>query len=142
KCDSYFVKTQITGRYNLENILAAICIGSFFQVRPESINDGIASYTPSNSRSQIIKTDKNTVICDFYNANASSMSAAIKNLSALSAESKVIILGDMLELGSSSQSEHLEIIKKTLHTRTSRSILVGPKFYELNGISEHGIEFY
>src|SRR5690606_31816990 len=88
------VNTNLTGAYNLENILAAIAIGKYFNLSAEEITRGISSYNPGNNRSQIIKTATNTLICDYYNANPSSVSVALDNFSAISAEKKVLILGD------------------------------------------------
>ncbi|MHB1178990.1 MAG: UDP-N-acetylmuramoyl-tripeptide--D-alanyl-D-alanine ligase, partial [Daejeonella sp.] len=95
---SYTAESRLPGIYNFENIAAAICIGSYFKLSPEQINKGIKDYIPKNSRSQILKTSKNTVICDYYNANPSSMMVALDNLQVIPADNKVIILGDMFEL--------------------------------------------
>src|SRR5690606_8202836 len=102
KRDKYQVKTNLTGVYNFENILAAIAIGNKFGLNPDEINKGLSSYAPQNNRSQIIKTTSNTVIGDFYNANPSSMVVAIENIAKLEADAKTLILGDMFELGNES----------------------------------------
>src|SRR5690606_8079634 len=88
--EDYEVRTQLTGSYNLENFLVAITVGLHFGMDAKQINQGIAQYAPQNNRSQITKTARNTVIADFYNANASSMSAALDNISALTATTKAI----------------------------------------------------
>src|SRR5690606_14924233 len=80
------VHTQLTGAYNAENILAAISIALHFGVLPKQIERGISAYTPTNNRSQLTKTEHNTLICDYYNANASSMAAALENLRTLEAD--------------------------------------------------------
>lgn len=124
-------KTQISGSYNLENILAAICVGIHFDLEPEQINLGLTNYQPTNNRSQVLKTKKNTVICDFYNANASSMEAALENFTSLKASShKVLILGDMFELGEASEEEHRNIINKAMFVKTDLCVFIGSKFYE------------
>jgi UDP-N-acetylmuramoyl-tripeptide--D-alanyl-D-alanine ligase len=105
------VKTNLIGHYNFENIAAALCIGKFFGVDASLANEAIASYTPSNMRSQIVKKGNNTIILDAYNANPSSMQAAIENLSGMKANRKVVILGDMFELEEEADKEHSAIGK-------------------------------
>ncbi|MBL6444935.1 UDP-N-acetylmuramoyl-tripeptide--D-alanyl-D-alanine ligase [Fulvivirga sp. 29W222] len=100
------IKTNIIGKYNFENIAAALCIGKYFNVPETDANRAIAEYIPQNNRSQIIKKGNNTIILDAYNANPSSMASALENLSQMSAKHKVAILGDMKELGPESISEH------------------------------------
>lgn len=126
----YEVTTNLTGSYNTENFLAAIAVGLHFNVGAVSINDGIAGYAPTNNRSQITKTARNTVVADFYNANASSMSAALDNMKVLSAEHKVVILGDMFELGEDSYEEHAIVIQKAKELILDRLIFVGKEFYK------------
>jgi UDP-N-acetylmuramoyl-tripeptide--D-alanyl-D-alanine ligase len=123
------VKTNLTGSYNFENILAAICVGDFFDMSPEEINTGLSNYQPKNNRSQLTKTGKNTVICDFYNANPSSMAAALKNLSAISADKKTAILGDMFELGPESHDQHELIVKQANEMGLDQIIFIGKDFY-------------
>ena len=84
----YQVKTQLTGAYNLDNILAAICIGVYFGLSDEEINKGVESYQPKNNRSQIVQTETNTLICDYYNANPSSMFVAIENIGKINAKER------------------------------------------------------
>lgn len=135
----FTAESNLPGIYNFENILAAICIGSYFKLSPEQINRGIKAYQPKNSRSQILKTENNTVICDYYNANPSSMVVALDNLQEIPAENKVIILGDMFELGPDSPLEHRLIFEKAIETRASRRIFIGEEFYKLKDSSS---EFY
>ena len=123
------VKTNLTGSYNFENILAAICIGDFFDMDPEEINSGLANYQPKNNRSQLTKTDSNTVICDFYNANPSSMMAALNNISVLSADQKTAILGDMFELGPESAIQHELVAKQATQSGLNKIIFIGSHFY-------------
>jgi UDP-N-acetylmuramoyl-tripeptide--D-alanyl-D-alanine ligase len=122
------VKTQLTGAYNLDNILAAVCIGNYFKLAADEINKGIAGYQPQNNRSQIKQTESNTLICDYYNANPSSMAVAIENISKLKAAKKVLILGDMFELGEESAAEHAAIIQKALDTAVDERIFIGGAF--------------
>lgn len=122
------VKTQLAGSYNFENALAAACIGSFFGVEPGKIKLAIENYTPSNNRSQLQTTAYNQVLKDYYNANPSSMSAAIENFSMLEHPRKVVILGDMLELGEDTHIEHKKILEIALKHNFKQIILVGPHF--------------
>jgi UDP-N-acetylmuramoyl-tripeptide--D-alanyl-D-alanine ligase len=124
-----YVTTHLTGEYNLDNILAAICIGYTFKLSPAQINAGIAGYQPQNNRSQIVKTSSNTLICDYYNANPSSMAVAIDNLNTMQANRKVMILGDMFEMGPEAAAEHEAIIKKALAVPADEHIFVGADFY-------------
>ena len=125
---SYEVKSQLTGAYNLDNILAAICIGVYFKLTPEQINAGISEYQPKNNRSQITQTATNTLICDYYNANPSSMAVAIENLGKIEAKHKVLVLGDMFEMGQESATEHAAIIKKAMETPVDERIFIGTEF--------------
>ncbi len=125
---SYEIKSQLTGAYNLDNILAAICIGVYFKLTPEQINAGISGYQPKNNRSQITQTATNTLICDYYNANPSSMAVAIENLGKIEAKHKVLVLGDMFEMGQESAAEHRAIIKKAMETPVDERIFIGTEF--------------
>lgn len=133
------IATQLTGAYNVENILASICIGLHFGLSPEAINQGIASYIPTNNRSQLIRTERNTVIGDYYNANASSMAAALENLHVLKAERKAAILGDMFELGDETATEHAKVVVHARSLGLDRLIFVGAEFYAHRS---EGAEFY
>lgn len=123
------VISNLTGKYNLENILAAVCVGSYFKLSAEEVNNGIADYLPVNNRSQIKKTEKNLLICDYYNANPGSMTVALDNLTDIQAENKVVILGDMFELGNDAATEHKIIIDKALEVNAKRRIFIGKEFY-------------
>jgi UDP-N-acetylmuramoyl-tripeptide--D-alanyl-D-alanine ligase len=100
------VQTHLIGGYNFENIATALCVGKFFGVDPAKANEAIASYLPTNMRSQVVTKGSNTIILDAYNANPTSMQAAIENLAAMKAPRKVLILGDMFELESEAEKEH------------------------------------
>ncbi|WP_343562485.1 UDP-N-acetylmuramoyl-tripeptide--D-alanyl-D-alanine ligase [Sphingobacterium sp.] len=127
---TYVVNTQLTGSYNTENFLAAIAVGLHFDVSPQEINLGIEGYTPTNNRSQIMKTAQNTVICDYYNANATSMAAALDNIRIIEADKKAVILGDMFELGAESFEEHRKIVDNVKSMFADRKIFVGKAFFE------------
>jgi UDP-N-acetylmuramoyl-tripeptide--D-alanyl-D-alanine ligase len=103
------VQTQLTGAYNFENIAVALCIGKYFGVDEQAANQAVAAYVPTNMRSQIIKKGSNTIILDAYNANPSSMEAAIQNLASMKASHKVAIVGDMFELEQEAGKEHARV---------------------------------
>jgi UDP-N-acetylmuramoyl-tripeptide--D-alanyl-D-alanine ligase len=125
------IESCLIGTYNFENILAAISIGHFFGVEPEKIKKAIEGYVPDNNRSQLLKTATNTIILDAYNANPSSVTAAIKNLHAMEAEQKFFILGDMLELGNESKTEHQGIIKLIQQLELNSGVFVGNEFKQI-----------
>ncbi len=129
---TYPVKTQLTGAYNLDNILAAICIGVYFKLTDDEINKGIENYQPKNNRSQIVKTATNTLICDYYNANPSSMFVAIENIEKIEAERKVLILGDMFEMGEEAAAEHKSVIQKALNISVNERIFIGNEFFAVS----------
>lgn len=120
--------TNLTGSYNLENILAAVAVGFHFDLSEEQVHSGISSYVPGNNRSQVIQTSSNTLICDYYNANPSSMQVAIDNLSAITANHKTLILGDMFELGDESEQEHQRIVDCAMEINADRNIFIGKAF--------------
>ncbi|WP_419802082.1 UDP-N-acetylmuramoyl-tripeptide--D-alanyl-D-alanine ligase [Mucilaginibacter sp.] len=128
------VQTNLTGSYNLSNLLAAVSIGVFWGLSAEEINAGISGYQPSNNRSQILQTKTNTLICDYYNANPSSMEVAIQNLGAIAADKKVLILGDMFELGEHASAEHALIIKKANEIEAGQRIFIGKEFYRHHAV--------
>jgi len=123
-----YLKSKLIGNYNFENLLAAACIGKYFEVDPILIQEAIAEYTPSNNRSQLIKKANNTIIMDAYNANPTSMMAALANFAAIQHENKCVILGDMLELGNASAEEHQKIVDFIEEQVFSEIFLVGPQF--------------
>jgi len=125
----YQTKTNLTGSYNFENILGAISIADFFGVSPTEINQGLMTYQPKNNRSQLTQTAYNQVICDFYNANPSSMEAALKNLAALTADKKVAIIGDMFEMGEESPAQHDRIAAVATGMDNIEVIFIGKDFY-------------
>ncbi|MBP5136018.1 MAG: UDP-N-acetylmuramoyl-tripeptide--D-alanyl-D-alanine ligase [Paludibacteraceae bacterium] len=106
----YVLETSLIGSYNAENVLAAVCVGTYFGVAPSQIKSAIESYQPTNSRSQYKKTDRNSLIIDAYNANPTSMAASINNFNEVTLPNKALILGEMRELGADSDAEHQKII--------------------------------
>lgn len=130
------VETNLTGAYNLENALAAVAVGLKFHVPVNKIIRSLERYTPRNNRSQIKKTEKNTLILDAYNANITSTRAALLNLSGMEFpnEKKLFILGDMLELGDVSLSAHREMIDYTEELGLV-GIFVGEEYYKAGGKS-------
>ena len=129
---TFIVETRLIGAYNAENILAAIAVGSFFGVENNAIQRGIENYIPQNNRSQLTITQKNKLIVDAYNANPSSMSAAIKNFARMEGEPKTLIIGDMLELGKQSEEEHRNIIRLLQQNDFKNVLLVGSQFQKVN----------
>lgn len=107
--DEEVVKTQIPGQYNFDNIASALCIGKFFGVPAGNANQAVAEYLPSNNRSQIVNRNNSVLILDAYNANPSSMEAALLNLKDMKSRKKAVILGDMMELGEDTEKEHRNI---------------------------------
>lgn len=103
------IQTQLVGSYNFENVAAALCVAKFFDVDSRQAQQAIAAYVPGNMRSQVVQRGDNTIILDAYNANPSSMQAAIENLAGMKAVHKVAILGDMFELGDESEREHRKL---------------------------------
>lgn len=126
--DGFHIKTQLVGDYNLPNVLAAMAIGKYFQVTPQVIKSAIENYIPSNSRSQLIMWKTNTVILDAYNANPSSMKAAITNFAHERNTNKVLILGGMKELGKDREKEHTSLISFIEEFKWAAVILVGEEF--------------
>ena len=127
------IKTHLIGAYNLYNFLAAVCIGNYFNIPAQLIQKGLENYIPSNNRSQVLETKRNTLILDCYNANPSSMKAALESFSQISRDQKVAILGDMLELGAESQLEHQKILD-FLKENQLQFVTVGPIFKGLNNV--------
>lgn len=134
------ITTHLTGDYNLENLVAAVCIGRYFNVTPEKIKSAIEGYIPENQRSQIEISGSNTIIIDAYNANPSSMEAALKNLSENYDGNKVIILGEMLELGQDANAEHQHIVDLLSSMEKDLLILVGENFLHTT-LNDHALRF-
>jgi UDP-N-acetylmuramoyl-tripeptide--D-alanyl-D-alanine ligase len=122
------IETHLIGGYNFENIAAALCIGKYFGVAPALANQAIMEYIPGNMRSQVVKKDSNTIILDAYNANPSSMQAAIENLASMNAQNKVLILGDMFELEEEAEKEHQAIGQLIREKKFEQVYLCGSLF--------------
>ena len=122
------VSTSLVGSYNADNVMAALAVGQHFGVSFEDAVAAIEAYVPANKRSQMTKTDRNTLIVDAYNANPTSMAAALENFSNVAAECKVALLGDMLELGEESVAEHVAVIKSACSRGLCKVCFVGKEF--------------
>lgn len=129
------VKTHMIGSYNLDNVLVAVAVGRFFKIPAERISRAIAAYEPTNNRSQFKKTENNALIIDAYNANPSSMKVALDNFIAMPVQPKAIILGDMRELGPTSDELHAEVVEQIKKGQFDKVFLCGEHF------SEAGKEF-
>jgi UDP-N-acetylmuramoyl-tripeptide--D-alanyl-D-alanine ligase len=124
----YEVQTHLIGAYNMKNMLAAATIGLAFGITPEQINEALAGYVPTNNRSQLTVTEHNKLIVDTYNANPTSMMAALQNFVLMAVEPKMAILGDMGELGSISRDEHQKIVDYLLQHHLDNVWLVCKEF--------------
>lgn len=125
---SHEVNTHLIGSYNLDNMLAAAAIGRYFGVSDDDISSALVSYLPHNNRSQLKETADNKLIVDAYNANPTSMMAALKNFRQVEAPHKMVILGDMKELGEASREEHQKVVGYLKECGFDRVVLVGPEF--------------
>lgn len=135
------VKSQLIGAYNYNNIAAALAIGCHFKVKTEDSIKAIENYAPSNNRSQIILQNSNKIILDAYNANPSSMQVALENLSGLTDNSKIAILGDMFELGETAENEHRAIINSIGKQSINKAYLIGENFYKCSSSNEDVVLF-
>ena len=122
------VETHMIGSYNLDNVLAAVAVGRFFKIPAERISRAIAAYEPTNNRSQFKKTDNNELIIDAYNANPSSMKVALDNFITMPVQPKAIILGDMRELGPTSDELHAEVVEQIKKGQFDKVFLCGEHF--------------
>lgn len=132
--DSPILDTQMIGKYNFYNFLAALRIGMYFQIEPDKLNAAISNYLPTNKRSQIEKTNRNTLIVDCYNANPSSMMSALSSFIEIAHPKKLVILGDMLELGADGPGEHQKILE-FVNEKELAYFTIGKIFKTLN---DHG----
>jgi len=126
------IKSRLIGKYNYQNIAAAIAIGNYFNVEVNEMKDAIENYIPSNNRSQIIQKGTNKIILDAYNANPSSMQAALENFKQLEDSSKIVFLGDMFELGNESTLEHQKIAELATSFHFKEVYLIGKAFSTTN----------
>jgi UDP-N-acetylmuramoyl-tripeptide--D-alanyl-D-alanine ligase len=130
--DSFDISTKLIGAYNAENVLAAVTIGEYFGLNKEELANGLGNYNPQNNRSQLTITENNKLIIDTYNANPTSMKAAILNFAQMNVDGKTLILGDMLELGEQSNAEHQGIIDLLKQNKLTDVLLVGNNFRSTN----------
>ena len=128
----HLIQTHLVGSYNFENVAAAICVGQYFGVEENDIIQALEAYTPTNSRSQVIETGKNKIIMDAYNANPTSMRAALINFARICGEQHLLILGDMRELGAASEEEHRNILGLMKELKFKEALLVGSNFSAYN----------
>ena len=132
------IQSNLVGKYNFENILAAITIGHYFSVETVKIKEAIENFKPKNNRSQLIKQGFNTIIMDAYNANPTSMHLALENFNENPSENKLLILGEMLELGAESKQEHAKLLKYAKELGFKQIYLIGSSFHHLkNDFSEY-----
>ena len=127
-CNGIVFNSSLPGNYNAINMAAAICVGHYFDVPVKSIKEAIANYTPQNNRSQIIEIGKTTLLMDAYNANPTSMRAALESFNKFPANNKVAILGDMFELGATSEKEHQDLVTYLENLNFNRVFLIGTNF--------------
>ena len=132
-------ESNLTGDYNRYNIAAAVAVGRYFDITDERIAEAILSFKPDNNRSQAVKTERNSLVVDCYNANPSSMEVSLDNIATMEAEKKVLILGDMLELGEWSAEAHQNILRKADKV-ASKIILVGKEFAAAHSVVEDELE--
>ncbi len=126
------IQTHLVGNYNFENVAAAIGVGQHFGVDENDIVEALEAYLPTNNRSQVIETEKNRVLMDAYNANPTSMRAALINFINICGENHLLVLGDMRELGSSAEEEHRNILGLMKELGFKDAFLVGPNFCNCN----------
>lgn len=127
------INTNLVGTYNLSNVLAAVCVGKHFGVEDADIKNAIENYKPINSRSQLLRKDNNDIVLDAYNANPSSMAAAIQNFAETAGKNKILYLGEMKELGSDSEKEHQMLVEHLTQFAWKEVVLVGEGFNKFHG---------
>ena len=125
------IKTHLVGGYNLPNILTAVCVGKTFGIKDENIRSALEKYMPSNSRSQLIEKGSNKIILDAYNANPTSMKAAIENFAKMHGEKKILIVGAMMELGTASEAEHTSLINLIAKYKWYKVVVTGEPYKNL-----------
>ena len=138
---SLLIRTNLVGSYNADNVMAAIAVGTQFGVSLEDAVRAIEAYVPSNNRSQMTRTEHNTLIVDAYNANPTSMAAALENFSNVSADCRIAMLGDMLELGEDSAAEHKAVIESALSRGFCKVFFVGKEFASVSVASDNAMFF-
>jgi UDP-N-acetylmuramoyl-tripeptide--D-alanyl-D-alanine ligase len=139
--DGIQMQSNLVGAYNFANISAAIAIGAYFNVSSEEIKKGIEGYIPSNNRSQMITKGSNTILMDAYNANPTSMLAALENFKQAKGENKILFLGDMFELGNEAEAEHQNIVDFLSKNPFGTVFLTGKNFFKSKNNSSHIHQF-
>ncbi|WP_034041540.1 UDP-N-acetylmuramoyl-tripeptide--D-alanyl-D-alanine ligase [Wocania ichthyoenteri] len=134
------IKSQLIGDYNFNNIAAAITMGNYFNVKDNVIKNAIENYVPNNNRSQIIKKGYNKIILDAYNANPTSINAALLNFEKQTGH-KIAVLGDMFELGNETKQEHQTITDLAISLNIDKIILIGENFYQSKVSSEKVVQY-
>ena len=135
------IETKIVGGYNYENIMAAVCVGDYFGISINKISQAISRYESTNNRSQVLKKGDNSILLDAYNANPTSMFSALNNFINIQEDKKVVILGDMFELGEESDKEHKDIVSLVLDLGLEKAVFCGEEFYKQKGIGEEFVFF-
>lgn len=131
------INTQLIGTYNLNNLKAAISIGQHYKITRKNIITGLSNYKPTNNRSQIVKKKSNTIVMDAYNANPSSTRLALENFNEVDHEQKIVILGDMFELGAASKKEHQSIVELCDTLDLNRCIFVGEHYNKTSAVEKY-----
>ncbi|MCL1933547.1 MAG: UDP-N-acetylmuramoyl-tripeptide--D-alanyl-D-alanine ligase [Candidatus Azobacteroides sp.] len=135
------IKTQLVGNYNFENVLAAICVAMYWNVEEGKLNQALADYAPTNNRSQSLKTQRNHLIIDAYNANPSSMQVALDNFLNLKISPKMAILGEMKELGEYAPEEHQKLVDRLSESAIDKVILCGENFRNIRSNAPNQVIF-
>ncbi len=135
------IQSNLVGAYNFTNLSAAIAIGAYFKVSSEKIKAGIERYVPSNNRSQLITKGANTILMDAYNANPTSMLAALENFKQAKGDNKILFLGDMFELGKDAETEHQNIVDFLKENPFGNVFLVGSNFFKTTNKTSHIKQF-
>ncbi len=135
--DGTQIQSNLVGTYNFANLSAAIAIGAYFKVSLEKIKAGIEGYIPSNNRSQLITKGANNILMDAYNANPTSMLAALENFKQAKGNTKIMFLGDMFELGKEAETEHQNIVDFLTENPFGKAFLVGSNFFKTTNNSAH-----
>ncbi|MEP6262309.1 MAG: UDP-N-acetylmuramoyl-tripeptide--D-alanyl-D-alanine ligase [Gillisia sp.] len=139
--DNHIYKSTLTGSYNALNIAAAVCIGKYFRINEKIIAQAIASYIPTNNRSQIVKRGQLTLLMDAYNANPTSMKAALESFRKNPVREKMVILGDMFELGATSEEEHQNLVSNLEEMEFETIYLVGENFFKTHSEKSNILKF-
>ena len=139
--DGTKIQSNLVGAYNFVNLSAAIAIGSYFKVSSENIKAGIEAYVPTNNRSQLITKGSNSILMDAYNANPTSMLAALENFKQTKGRNKILFLGDMFELGKDADKEHQNIVNFLIENPFGKVYFIGSNFFKASNTASHIKQF-